>query len=97
MAEARGCLRLETTRRIAEKGVTKTECASLEMELDEATSIPKQAQQKIDSSKLISDDKFSKAEGRWKSEKLHLVRQVQNLSFRVCEGLLKFYELKNLS
>jgi hypothetical protein len=65
------------------------------MELDEATSIPKQAQEKIDSLKLISDDKFSKAEGRWKSEKLHLVRQVQNLSFRVCEGLLTFYELKS--
>jgi hypothetical protein len=83
VAEARGCLRLETTRRIAEKGVTKTECASLEMELDEATS------------KLISGDKFSKAEGRWKSEELHLVRQVQNLSFRVCEGPSKFYELKS--
>jgi hypothetical protein len=96
VAEARGCLRRETTRRIAEKGVTKIESASLEMELDEATSIPEQAQQKIDSSKLISDDKFSKAEGIWKSEKLHLViRQVQNLSFRVCEGLSKFYELKS--
>ena len=46
MAQAPGCLRLETTRQIAEKGVTKTECASLEMELDEATSIPKQAQEK---------------------------------------------------
>jgi hypothetical protein len=65
------------------------------MELDEATSIPEQAQQKIDSSKLISDDKFSKAEGRWKSEELHLVRQVHNLSFRVCEGPSKFYELKS--
>jgi len=65
------------------------------MELDEATSIPKQAQEKKDSSKLISDDKFSKAEGRWKSEELHLVRQVQNLSFRVCEGPSKFYELKS--
>ena len=43
VAEARGCLRLETTRQIAEKGATKSKCASLEMELDEATSIPKQA------------------------------------------------------
>lgn len=51
-------------RRIAEKGVTTTECASIEMELDEATSIGKQAQEKIDSLKITLDDKFSKAEGR---------------------------------
>lgn len=39
VAEARGCLRLQTVKRIAEKRVTKAECPSLEMELDEATSI----------------------------------------------------------
>lgn len=62
VAEAHRCLQLETARRIAEKGVMKTECASLDIELDETTSIAKQHQEKTDSLKLILDD-FSKAEG----------------------------------
>lgn len=46
MAEAHGCLRLETTRWMAEKGVMETECGSLEIGLDEATSMAKKAQEK---------------------------------------------------
>ena len=93
VAEAHGCLRLESTRRIAEKVVMKTECASLEIELDEATSIAKQAQEKIDSLKLILDD-FSKAEARWKSEKLVLEGQVQDLNAQLVDREIEYVSLK---
>ena len=93
VAEAHGCLRLESTRRIAEKVVMKTECASLEIGLDEATSIAKQAQEKIDSLKLILDD-FSKAEARWKSEKLVLERQVQDLNAQLVDREIEYVGLK---
>jgi chromosome segregation ATPase len=94
VAEAHGCLRLESTRRIAEKVVMKTECASLEIGLDEATSIAKQAQEKIDSLKLILDD-FSKAEARWKSEKLVLERQVQDLNAQLVDREIEYVGLKS--
>ena len=93
VAEAHGCLRLEFTRRIAEKVVMKTECASLEIELDEATSIAKQAQEKIEGLKLVLDD-FSKAEARWKSEKLVLERQVQDLNAQLVDREVEYIGLK---